>query len=221
MCMIYTWVVSLLWGSVKNYGSRQYEPDFKFDPEFLKYFRVLATGVKLVRIDVHRALVCIIYLPMSTDPDSENWSDLEIGDMVMMTMLVQTLKKKPNSNLKLNSVLVDLTMKIGLVVLSAGQSERQDLDWAYMLASLSMDYTRTMLNLPLAVVMHQFACAILLADLKTIPKNNRLYYRYMSVKNILPGKKLVVVFQWEITEIEINLVRQSDSSSIKKFKVDN
>ena len=177
--------------------------------------------VQLVRIGVHRALVCIIYLPMSTDPDSENWSDLEIGDMVMMTMLVQTLKKKPNSNLKLNSVLVDLTMKIGLVVLSAGQSERQDLDWAYMLVSLSMGYTRTMLNLPLAVVMHQFACAILLADLKTIPKNNRLYYRYMSVKNILPGKKLVVVFQWEITEIEINLVRQSDSSSIKKFKVDN
>ena len=28
--------------------------------------------VQLVRIGVHRALVCIIYLPMSTDPDSEN-----------------------------------------------------------------------------------------------------------------------------------------------------
>ena len=190
MCMIYTWVVSLLWGSVKNYGSRQYGPDFKFDPEFPLVFPSISHGCTIIRIGVHRTLVCIIYLPMSTDPDSENWSDLEIGDMVMMTMLVQTLKKKPNSNLKLNSVLVDLTMKIGLVVLSAGQSERQDLDWAYMLVSLSMDYTRTMLNLPLAVVMHQFACAILLADLKTIPKNNRLYYRYMSMKNpkLLPGK---------------------------------
>ena len=39
---------------------------------------------------------------MNTDPGLENWSDLEIGDMVKMMMLVPTQEKKLNSSLILN-----------------------------------------------------------------------------------------------------------------------
>ena len=153
-------------------------------------------------------------LPMSTDPDLENWSDLEIGCMVVMRTLVRTLKKKPNSSLKLNWAPADLTMWIALAGPSEGLSGRQDLDWAYRLVSLSVDYNRTRLNLPLEVVRHQFAFSNVHDDLKTRPEF------WINSGNILPVifffGNFRIVFYWEITEIEINLVRQSDSTSIKK-----
>ena len=129
-------------------------------------------------------------LPMSTDPDLENWSDLEIGGMVVMRTLVRTLKKKPNSSLKLNWAPADLTMWIALAGPSEGLSGRQDLDWAYRLVSLSVDYNRTRLNLPLEVVRHQFAFSNVHDDLKTRPEF------WINSGNILP-----VIFFSEILEL--------------------
>ena len=57
-----------------------------------------------------------------------------------------------------------------LVGPSEGQSGRQDLDWAYTLVYRSTGYIRTRLNLPLEVVTHQFAFAIVHGDLKTRPE---------------------------------------------------
>lgn len=133
--------------------------------------------------------------------------------MVVTMMLVLTLKKKPNSNLKLNWAPADLMMWITLAGPSEGQNGRQGLDWAYRLVSLSVDYILTRLNLPLEVVRRQFAFSNVHDDLKTRPE-------YL----INSGNNLPVIFLeilelfsiWGITEIEINLVRQSDSTSIKR-----
>jgi len=129
-------------------------------------------------------------LPKSTDPDLENWSDLEIVDMVVMMMLVLTLKKKPNSSLKLNWAPADLMMWIALAGPSEGLSGRQGLDWAYRLVFLSVDYNRTRLNLPLEVVRHQFAFSNVHDDLKTRPEF------WINFGNILP-----VIFFSEILEL--------------------